>query len=354
MPLHGRFQYHEFDLSHMIGTPMRIRFRYDNGVFSQPPDSPGWWLDDITISGGVWQTVATVGADTASYAPTVSQTGSYFYRVRGLSADGSVTGWSQVRDTAVATITPPPEENGHKTTGGGWLTTNDGKKLNFGFTAQEAANGLTGHLQLNDKMANAKIRITTITSLAAVSGSCGSVVVAPNALEFQGSGTFNNSSASFRVCVQDHAEPGQGSDLFYLACTSGCSYNTAEQTADDVIDGGNIQVHQAGERDSGTGDSSTAAASTLILDPLLQTSGLPGQVQVFTVMAYDANQDILASALITLTEVMADGQTQHWTLLTNVGGTAVFSVINVVQPAEYTATAAEVTSNTIVLHPLWP
>ena len=354
--LDGRLQYHEFDLSNYIGTPIRIRFRYDNGVVSLPPDSPGWWLDDITISGGVWQTLATTGPEASSYVASVAATGQYFYRVRGLYNDGTVTGWSNVMDTTVTIIAPPPdgEEDGNKTTGGGWLVATNGQKLNFGFHVRKTADDLTGNLQLNDKATNNKITITDISSLEAINDSCGSIVTGPNALEFQGSGTFNGSGAGFRVCVQDNDEPGQGSDLFYLACVSGCSYNTGGQTADDIIDGGNIQVYQAEESSNNGGGNSSNTASTLILDPILQTEGLPGQLQLFTVMAYDANQDALADAPIILTRVTADGQSQSWTLLTDLEGTAIFSVINVGQTAEYTAAAGNVTSNAIALQPLLP
>lgn len=356
VPIDGRLQYHEFDLSSTIGTPIRIRFRYDNGVFSQAPDAPGWWLDNITISGGVWQTVATVAASETTYSSSVSQTGQHFYRVRGLYSDGSVTGWSNVTDTNVTVVTPPPPpetEDGHKTTGGGWLATNNGQKLNFGFNVRQTADGFTGNLQLNDKASHAKIHITTITSLTAVNSSCGSIVAGTNALEFQGSGHFNGNNATFRACVQDNDEPGQGNDLFYLTCVTGCSYNTGAQTADDIIDGGNIQVYLADEPGNGGGNNS-GTASTLILDPILQTEGLPGQLQLFTVAAYDTNQDVLANASITLTRVTATGQTESWTLLTDVEGRALFNIINIGQTAEYMATVGDVTSNTVNLQPLLP
>jgi hypothetical protein len=52
--------------------------------------------------------------------------------------------------------------------------------------------------------------------------------------------------------------------------------------------------------------------------------------------------------------VTASGQTQSWMLVTDVGGTAVFSLVNLGQTAEYTATANGVTSNAIQLNPLFP
>jgi hypothetical protein len=355
VPPDTRLQYHEFDLSSYIGVPIRIRFRYDNGVISIPPDSPGWWLDDITISGGVWQTMATVDVDMNEFEMTVSETGDYFYRIRGLYNDGSVTGWSNVVDATVTAVLPPPDEDeGNKTTGGGWLAANNGKKINFGFNVRDIDGGYSGNLQLNDKATNSKIHITDITEVGAVNGNCGDIVASSNAIEFQGVGTFNNTDASFRVCVQDNDEPGQGADLFYLTCLSGCIYDTGEQTVDDIIDGGNIQVHQDDESSDAQEDSNPNTPATLILDPLLQAGGIAGQLQLFTVTAYDANQEVLANAPITLTRVTLNGQTQSWTLLTNIEGLAVFNLINMGQTAEYSAVSSGLTSNSILLQPGLP
>ncbi len=360
VPLDGRLQYHEFDLSEYIGTPIRVRFRYDNGVFSAAPDSPGWWLDDISISGGVWQTVATTGPETTSASLTVSETGSYFYRVRALYHDGSVSGWSNVAETAVSVITPPPSLPGSKTTGGGWLDTVDGKRLDFGFQVRPFEDGWTGNLTLNDRGSGPKIQMTAFSFLGSIGSDCDGMTASASGLMFEGSGTFNGGSASFRVCVEDNAEPGQGSDRFYLECLAGCSYNTAARAVDNVLDSGNIQVlnHSQSRDDdpetaaaSQTNDSA-GAPSTLILDPLLLDSGLPNKLQPFTVRAYDANQNLLPQASVTLVRTAADGTTQSWTLVTDGAGTAVVNIINLGQTAEYTAVVGNLSSNSIQLVPL--
>ncbi|MCB9010173.1 MAG: hypothetical protein H6656_22845, partial [Ardenticatenaceae bacterium] len=359
VPLDGRLQYHEFDLTEYIGTPIRVRFRYDNGVFSAAPDSPGWWLDDISISGGVWQTVATTGPEATSASLTVNETGSYFYRVRALYHDGSVSGWSDVVDTAVTVITPPPSLPGSKTTGGGWLETVDGKKLNFGFQVQPDGDGWKGNLTLNDRGSGPKIQITDFSFMGGISGNCDGMAASANGLMVEGSGTFNGSSASFRVCVEDNAEPGQGNDRFYLECLAGCSYDTAVRAVDNVLDGGNIQVFsQTPSRDDEAEttpteqeSASSGTPSTLILDPLLLDGGLPNQLQPFTVRAYDANQNLLPQASVTLVRTTANGTTQSWTMATDGAGTAVFNLINLGETVEYTAVVGNLSSNSIQLVP---
>lgn len=109
VPPDTRLQAQQFDLSAAVGVPLRVRFRYDNGVFSQAPDSPGWWLDDITITGGTWQTVAVLEAGDAARLDgghlviTGRTGGTYGYRVRGVFADGSGTPWSNAESIAVQT-----------------------------------------------------------------------------------------------------------------------------------------------------------------------------------------------------------------------------------------------------------
>ena len=72
------------------------------------------------------------------------------------------------------------------------------------------------------------------------SSACGPVPAEANSVQFDGSGTFNGESASFRVCVQDNHQGNKGGpDNFHLVCTSGCNYS-----AGGAINGGNLQVRQ--------------------------------------------------------------------------------------------------------------
>lgn len=243
-------------------------------------------------------------------------------------------------------------DSGAKTTGGGWLADLAGKKINFSLQAEEKPAGFEGKLKLNDKPAEVKIELGTVTSLGPVRSPCGSVPAASNSLELRGTGTYNGAEgASFRVCVQDNGEGSNGAaDLFYLACTAGCSYDTDARTPDDAIDGGNIQIRPSGQAVA-AGGNSQARAATLTLDPLLATETVVGQVQEFEVAVYDQNQQPLTNAGVTFTRTTAGG-TLSQTALTDTSGTAVILVFGVGEVAEYRATAGGVGSNAVELTPV--
>ncbi len=128
-------------------------------------------------------------------------------------------------------------------TGGGWLSDSSGGKITFGFQAQRTQQGLGplgGTLDLNDHAHQVNIHIDQLSFLGSVRDSCGSVPSEANAVQFNGSGTYNGSTATFRVCAQDNGEGGGAqADRVYLTCTSGCNYS-----AGGAIGGGNIQVRQ--------------------------------------------------------------------------------------------------------------
>lgn len=113
-------------------------------------------------------------------------------------------------------------------------------RINFGFDAKRTGGGLEGQLQLNDRVARANIHVTQLTFLGSVRDQCGSVPARANSLQFEGTGTYNGETASFRVCVQDNGEGrSPEADRFHLACTSGCDYSTG-----GAVGGGNVQVRQ--------------------------------------------------------------------------------------------------------------
>jgi hypothetical protein len=238
---------------------------------------------------------------------------------------------------------------GDRATGGGWLADNQGKKINFGFRVEQTEAGPDGDLRLNDKPVGVKIELTDVDSLGPVEPGCGSVTDGPSSLEFRGSGTYNGTAASFRVCVSDGGEgAGAEADRFYLACTTGCTYTTGARAADDAIDGGNIHVRRSA--------TATAAGEprpvTAILDPVLLTEGALGQAQIFSVAVYDQNQEPLANAGVTLTRTSAGGGVQTFTALTDLTGNASILVTNLAEPAEYRATAGEVQSNAVEVTPV--
>jgi hypothetical protein len=123
------------------------------------------------------------------------------------------------------------------------LNENGAGKAVFGFQVQRTNDGvgaLAGNLELKDRTHEVDIHIDQLTSLGSVRDSCGSVPSEGNAVEFEGSGTYNGSDATFRVCVQDNGEGRQAQpDRMYLTCTGGCNYSAGGE-----IGGGNIQVRQ--------------------------------------------------------------------------------------------------------------
>ena len=83
--------------------------------------------------------------------------------------------------------------------------------------------------------------MTQFSMLGSVRNACGGVPAKSNAVQFEGTGTYNGASATFRVCVQDNGEgkKASGPDQFHLTCLAGCSY-----TASGPLGGGNFQVVQ--------------------------------------------------------------------------------------------------------------
>ncbi len=226
-----------------------------------------------------------------------------------------------------------------KTTGGGWLA-GDGK-INFGFNAKQAGDGVNGQLQLNDHGSDTRIHISRMTGLFELTSDCGPVAAGPGAVELTGDGSLNSQPASFRVCVADRGEPGRGSDEFYLECTSGCSYDTAAAGAGDgVLGGGNIQVH-------GSPSAGGSGASSMTLGPVLLSGGDAGQLQVLTARVWDGGQRPLGGAVVTLEATAADGSVERWDGVTGANGTAVFTVVLPSGAVEYRATAGAAESNTV-------
>ena len=315
--------------------------------------------DPLTISSftqGTHGSVSQVDADTLRYQHNgnTATADSFQY---------TITDGRGGQDTATVRITiksttppPPPDEGGDKANGGGWLAANDGGKLNFGFSVKAKSAGFEGHLELNDKGAGVKIHLKQVTSLGAVEEPCGDVPEAANSLQFRGTGTYNGTNASFRVCVQDGGEGSKatGPDRLYLECS--CGYTTSDRALDNALDGGNVQVRRTTPVASGgspqAAPTGTSQATTLILDPVLLTEGAVGQLQLFTVRVYDQYQQPLANAGVTLTRTTPGGLTETLTGVTAVGGTAVFSAANLGQATEYVARAGGVSSNAISITPL--
>lgn len=244
-------------------------------------------------------------------------------------------------------------EVGDKATGGGWMTSNEGGKINFGFEVKRTDEGIEGNLRLIDKDAGVKVRLSEVTVFGDVQSACGSVAAGDNALEFRGTGTFGkDEAASFRVCVADNGEPGNSRasdtpDRFHLECVAGCAYSTSDRTPDEDIDGGNIGVRKGGQDEEANGE-----AVTLVLAPVLLSEAEVGAVQPFEVRAYGADEQPAADSTITLTRVAADGRSETLTAVTGATGTALFSVTMLDAATEYQAVAAGAESNVVAITPL--
>jgi len=143
------------------------------------------------------------------------------------------TGWNQ-GGLRILELTDPEYNPCMRrlTFGIGWIGSGR-KRIDFGFEADRSHHGhgdLRGLLALHDHGAGAKIQLKKVTALGAVHDACGSVLPAENAVQFEGSGTFNGKPATFRVCVQDNNArifPGKKSpqSRLHVACTSGCTYS---------------------------------------------------------------------------------------------------------------------------------
>jgi Zn-dependent metalloprotease/subtilisin-like proprotein convertase family protein len=295
--------------------------------------------------------------------------------------DGTIDGWA----VELCRDLPRPCA-GDKATGGGYLKTTNGGKINFGFNAKQKDSGPSGNLELHDKGLGAKIKLPTVSSVGAVQGSCGGIVESARALEFRGTGTYNGEPAEFRVCVEDNGRPEDDDDdddgddddgdddhrhqaglpdRFHLECTSGCTYTTATRVADNALDGGNIRVERpcldsgnppgggggGGGHGGGKGDDDDDAA-VLILEPVLLSEGPAGQLQLLQVAAIGNDQEPLPGVNVRLTRVSANGATTTLNAVAGLAGKALFNVPVGTQASEFQAVSGGVASNTVQLQPV--
>ncbi|HYT96235.1 MAG TPA: hypothetical protein VEO36_02845 [Casimicrobiaceae bacterium] len=151
------------------------------------------------------------------------------------------TGWNQGGLKIIELTNPDYNPCMRRTANGGGFMGNGKNKINVSVDAKRTDSGLEGGVTLNDHDSNAKIVIDKLTFLGSVRDACGSVPAEANSMQFNGTGTFNGASASFRICVQDNHQGNKGTepDQFHLACTEGCNYS-----AGGAINGGNVQVRQ--------------------------------------------------------------------------------------------------------------
>jgi hypothetical protein len=154
------------------------------------------------------------------------------------------TGWNQGGLRIIELTNPEYNACMRRAANGGGTLEGSGKnKVNFGLQAGRADGGRgeqSGSFELNDSDPDVKIHIDSLTLLGSVRDACGTILPTENAVQINGTGTYNNAPASFRVCVQDSGQGGNiKADRVFVTCTEGCTYTKEGQPA-----GGNIQVVQ--------------------------------------------------------------------------------------------------------------
>jgi hypothetical protein len=153
------------------------------------------------------------------------------------------TGWNQGGEKTLELTNPDYNACMRRAgSGGGFLLDGKGqKKAQVDLLAQRVGNGnMVGKLSVNDKQTGDKLSVDTLTMIGSVRDACGSVPSQSfSSMQFEGTGTFNGSPASFRVCLQQNANGAGGTpDLLHVACTSGCTYE-----ADGPVQG-SLKVNQ--------------------------------------------------------------------------------------------------------------
>jgi hypothetical protein len=125
-------------------------------------------------------------------------------------------------------------------TGGGWVFSDSGAKVNFGSHGGCKHGAFWGHVNVVDHSFNppGHLRSTRITGYLMDPEF-------PNARDICGEGVVNNSqSVRFRVRMEDNGEPG-GSDRFGVRLSTGYHLSTRELgPAGRTGGGGNIQLHK--------------------------------------------------------------------------------------------------------------
>ena len=97
------------DLSHLVGTSARLRFRFLSDQLVSTPLYLGWFIDNIRIETADWVGLGTVLPTTTSLT-LARPDGRYFYRVAGMfgAACDEIGPYSDVRDVTVALGTLEP------------------------------------------------------------------------------------------------------------------------------------------------------------------------------------------------------------------------------------------------------
>ena len=243
----------------------------------------------------------------------------------------------------------------------------DFEKIDFSFDAKVKNGELDGKLKLKDKELGVKIDAKEITSLIP-GGLCNGVETsAEGGFVFRATGKFNGvEGAEFRVCGEDNGKHGKGKngqapDRFYLECTKGCFYNTADRTLDDGIDGGNIHLHDpivvaGSSSNGGAGASSGGNAApdsndqmVITLDPMLADGPTLGQAMMMTAVIETADGTGVDGRAVTLRSEHENGTTNAIEAVSDALGMTTFTVAPLQGETAYWVTLDGIESNRVTL-----
>ena len=151
------------------------------------------------------------------------------------------TGWNQGGEKTLELTNPVYNPCMRRTTTGfgTFADSVSGKgTAKYVLSAGRTASGMVGNLQVSHPAAGANIVVNQLTFVGSVRDACAPVQSVANAVQFEGSGTFNGAPATFRVCVQDNSQTATP-HMVNISCTSGCTYSSGGTVAT-----GNIIVKQ--------------------------------------------------------------------------------------------------------------
>jgi Bacterial Ig-like domain (group 1) len=118
-------------------------------------------------------------------------------------------------------------------TNGGWIVAANGDRASFGGNAHVEADGaVKGQEQYTDHGPAQPIKVHSINVLAVVCDNARTQADIYGEATIDGQGRFD-----YRIQVRDLAEPGKGTDTYWILLSNGYS------SGDKTLEGGNVQIH---------------------------------------------------------------------------------------------------------------
>jgi Tol biopolymer transport system component len=190
----------------------------------------------VTVRFAVAGSITTSG----SCVTTANGTCSFSYSGPSLPGADAITAYADTNGDgskqpdepsgeAVKAWLAPASTPGQVSGGGQVENAADDPAIAFGFTAKSDAQGMKGECTVVDitPVKNVKVKCTSVTSMT-ISGTHASIF---------GAATLNGAATTYRIDVDDLAEPGRNRDTFRIQLATGYA-------ASGTLTGGNIQIHQ--------------------------------------------------------------------------------------------------------------